>query len=114
VLFAFPLNFLSFGLENLLFLWFPARLAPSGPGDFQMMGRQLLTLLAKFVALSLLLLPASIAGLGAFALGYHFFGDGVPAAVVVSWLGVSAAAAVVVLPIAAAFRRFDVTRDTPP
>ncbi len=114
VLFALPLNFLSFGLDNLLFLWFPERFAPSGPGDFQMMGRQMIKLVAKFVALSLLLVPISIAALAAFALGYHFFGDGIPAVVVVSWLGVTAAAAVVVLPVAAAFRRFDVARDTPP
>src|SRR5262249_30260159 len=36
--FAFPFNFLLFGVENLLFLLFPTRVMATAPGDFQAMG----------------------------------------------------------------------------
>src|SRR5439155_27372350 len=45
-----PVNFLLFGLENLLFLLFPTRLVNVTPGDFQALGRRLLLVMLKLVA----------------------------------------------------------------
>src|SRR5262249_59206383 len=35
LVFAPPANLLVFGLDNLLFLWFPSRVVAANPGDFQ-------------------------------------------------------------------------------
>jgi hypothetical protein len=50
--FVLPLNLLLFGIENLLFLWYPAR--PATAGDFQMMGRNMLLMAAKFLIVGLI------------------------------------------------------------
>src|SRR5262249_12942502 len=47
--FALPANLLVFGLDNLLFLWFPSRLVAANPGDFQALGRNVLVLLTKIL-----------------------------------------------------------------
>jgi len=114
-LFALPFNFLSFGLENLMFLWFPARPTPPAPGDFQMMGRQMLMMAVKFAALGAVIVPAALAGLTAGVVAALVFQmDPVPPALVVGWLMLTGLAAGVVPLVAQAFRRFDVARDTPP
>jgi hypothetical protein len=114
-LFALPFNFLSFGLENLLFLWFPARPTPAAPGDFQMMGRQTLMMLVKFAALLFVIGPAAVAGVVAGALAAWLFDtDPVAPALAVGCVVMTALAAGVVPLVAVAFRRFDVSRDTPP
>jgi hypothetical protein len=115
VLFALPFNFLSFGLENLMFLWFPARPTPAAPGDFQMMGRQTLMMAAKFAALLLVIVPAAVAALAAgVAAAWLFEADPIPPALAVGCLTMTVLAAGVVPLVAQAFRRFDVSRDTPP
>ena len=58
-IFALPFNFLSIGIENLMFLWFPARQTPTTPGDFQMMGRQMLMMSVKFLGLLVVIVPAA-------------------------------------------------------
>ncbi len=114
-LFALPFNFLSFGLENLMFLWFPSRPAPAAPGDFQMMGRQTLMMAAKFAALLLVIVPAAVAGVAAGVLAAWLFDtDPVPPALAVGCVVMTALAAGVIPLLAMAFRRFDVSRDTPP
>jgi hypothetical protein len=113
--FALPFNFLSFGLENLIFLWFPARLAPAAPGDFQMMGRQTLMMLAKFAALGLVIVPAALAGTIAYVVASMLLQvNGVPAGLAVGWLVLTGLSSGVVPLVAMAFRRFDVARDIPP
>ncbi len=113
--FALPFNFLSFGLENLMFLWFPARPAPSAPGDFQMMGRQTLMMAVKLLALAVVLVPAAVAGVVAGALAAALLDlDPVPPGLAVGCLVMTGLAAGVVPLVAQAFRRFDVARDTPP
>jgi hypothetical protein len=115
VLFALPFNFLSFGLENLMFLWFPARPTPTAPGDFQMMGRQTLMMLAKMAILSLVMVPAAVAGTIAYVVARLAFEvNGTPAGLAVGWLALTGLSLVVVPLVASAFRRFDVARDTPP
>jgi hypothetical protein len=114
-LFALPFNFLSFGLENLMFLWFPARPAPAAPGDFQMMGRQTLMMAAKLAALMLVIVPAAVAGVAVgLAATWLFNADPIPPALAVGCLVMTGLAAGVVPLVAQAFRRFDVSRDTPP
>jgi hypothetical protein len=114
-LFALPFNFLSFGLENLMFLWFPARPAPTAPGDFHMMGRQTLMMVAKFAALLVVIGPAAVVAVTVGAVSAWLFDtDPVPPALAAGCLVMTALAAGVVPLVAQAFRRFDVSRDTPP
>src|SRR5262249_56201150 len=60
LVFAPPANLLVFGLDNLLFLWFPSRVVAANPGDFQALGRNVLILLAK---LGVLLLAGGLSAL---------------------------------------------------
>jgi hypothetical protein len=115
LLFGPSFNFLSFGLENLIFLWFPTRPTPAAPGDFHMMGRQTLMMLAKFAALSLVILPAALAGTLAYVLvTLVLHVNGLPAGLAAGWLVLTGLSFGVVPLVASAFRRFDVARDTPP
>ena len=43
------INLFVFAFENLVFLWFPCRLANLGAGDFQAFGRQMLVMAVKFM-----------------------------------------------------------------
>lgn len=123
--FALPFNFLSFELENLMFLWFPMRLMPAAPGDFQMMGRQALMMVAKFVALLLVVVPAALAAAAACIVAALVLqvNDSekaladvrlVMAGVSAAWLVLTGLSAGAVPLVGQAFRRFDVSRDTPP
>jgi hypothetical protein len=109
VLAVWPGDFLAFAVDNLLFLWFPSRQTVATPGDFQLMGRQLVMLLAKLLVVGV---PAGVAGVAGgvvFALtGQHWLAAAVVALVLTGF-------AVPLLPaLAAAFRNFDVSRDMPP
>ena len=107
--FAVPFNFLVFGLDNLLFLWFPSRVVASNPGDFQMMGRNVLFLFTK-------ILVVGVTGLLVFGVGlgvYLLTGHSLMAALAVAWLVLAACAAAVVPLLALAFDGFDVSRDIP-
>jgi hypothetical protein len=108
--FVLPFNFLLFALENLLFLWFPTRMTPWTPGDFQQFGRNILFLLGRMICLGLALGSAAMVG----ALAYFLTGRSWPAALIAAWLVLAAYAAGMVPLIALAFRQYDVARDTPP
>jgi hypothetical protein len=103
-----PFNFLLFGLENLLFLLFPTRLAAATPGDFQTMGRNVLFLLGKMLALAVVATAALIVG-GVAAVVSGSVWVGVAAA----WPVVAVSGAALVPLVALAFQAFDVGRDTP-
>ncbi len=124
--FAPPFNLLLFALENLLFLRFPSRVAASAPGDFQAVGRNLLLMLAKLVALSVVATAAATVG----ALGWLLTrsvlsaaGPGVrpgasepvayAAGAAAAWLVVLLCGLAFVPLVAWAFNAFDVGRDTP-
>jgi hypothetical protein len=107
-LFALPVNFVLFGIENLLFLLFPVRMIAASPGDFQTSGRTLVIFFFKFLCLVPVILACVLA------------------AVLVSWITGSLAAglagawavtlgcAIGLVPlVVVAFNRFDVTKDTP-
>jgi Putative ABC exporter len=109
VILAWPLDFLVFGIDNLLFLWFPNRQLVATPGDFQFMGRQLLMLLAKFVALGVPAVVAVVAGGVVYFLSRQHWAAALAAALVLTGFAVPLVPA-----LAFAFRSFDVSRDMPP
>jgi hypothetical protein len=108
--FVVPFNFLLIGLDNLLFLLFPSRAVTPTPGDFQAMGRLMLTYLAKTVVL---LLVAGVAALVAVPI-YFLRNHSLPLALVAAWFVLTSFAIGQVPLIALAFRRFDAARGTPP
>jgi hypothetical protein len=111
VAFSPPWNFLLFGLENLLFLLFPTRLAAGGgPGDFQSLGRNVLFMIAKMVSLGVTMSVALVVGVVAWLVSNQNLAVGMAAA----WVAVVLAAVAVVPFVALAFEQFDVTRDVPP
>jgi hypothetical protein len=105
-----PFNFLLIGLDNLLFLLFPSRALTPAPGDFQMMGRLLLTYLGKILGLGLVAGAAVLVA----APVYLLLGRSLAVALTAAWFVLAAFAAGQVPLIVLAFRRFDVARDTPP
>jgi hypothetical protein len=107
---AIPFNFLVFSLENLIFLLFPARMMPATPGDLQHMGRVMVEMMVKMFVL--VACCGTAAGLGAIA--YLVFGGSWIAAVAVSWSVLAVECAILVPCVAAAYRKFDVSIDTPP
>jgi hypothetical protein len=110
VLFLLPFNSLVFSVANLLFLWFPTRIAPATAGDFQLMGRQVLYTFGLYLALLLLVGAAALAA----TVVYFVSGGSWPAALAVAWLMLAGFVAGLVPLLALAFQRFDVARDTPP
>ena len=108
VIFIVPFNVLLFGVDNLLFLWFPSRFIPT-PGDFLLMGQQLLVSVARCFTLTLMLILAGLpAGLVYFLAGNAFV------LLFAAWLGLASVAMGLVWFVAQAFCRFDVARSTPP
>jgi hypothetical protein len=110
VVFVLPFNFLVFGLENLVFLHIPTRMAPATAGDFQMLGRQMLLFWGKFLALGMLVGMIALAA----TLAYFLAGGSWPAALACAWLLLVGLDVALVPLLTIAFHKFDVTRDTPP
>ncbi len=108
-LFCPPLNWLLFGSENLIFLLFPARMVSATPGDLQFFGRAMLELFAKMCSL---LVFCGIAAAVA-ALAFAISGGSWIVALAVAWLVLAGLAVGIVPCVAWAYRRFDVSLDTP-
>jgi hypothetical protein len=105
-----PVNFILFEIENLLFLLFPSRQMTGRPTDFQFFGRVMLMLFAKVV---LLLITAGLVG-GTGFLVYLIVGR-LGIAAIGAGAGMLVAIAVALVPcVAYAFRRFDLSTETPP
>ncbi len=102
-------NVLLFGLENLFFLLFPTRSVAAAPGDFQFFGRFMVEMFLKVIILAMCCGLAAALG----SLVYFLFGHSWIAALAVAWLVLAAIAGAIVPCIAWAFRRFDVSLDTP-
>lgn len=109
-LFVLPCNAVLFGLENLLFLLFPARMELATAGSFQAMGRTIVMAFLKVLIVGVFALIAVALGGAA----YLVSGGSWAAALGVAWLTAAAMAMALVPAIAWAFRRFDVSADTPP
>ena len=110
IAFVVPFNFLFYAVENLVFLAYPTRMVPAGPGDFQHLGRNVLVMALKGMLLMAVALVLAVGGtIAFFVMGRSWLGAGV----VVWFLLVGACAGLVPL-LVFFFRRFDVSRDTPP
>ena len=104
---ALPLNLLLVGVENLTFLWFPHRQA--APTELGAIGRQMVLLFLKMLAVLFAL------GLAAAAGGAVYLLTRSPAAAVTAGAAVIGAVAVALVPlVAAAYVRFDPGYDAPP
>ncbi len=108
--FSVPFNFLLIGVENLLFLLFPTRMQPATPGDLQHIGRMMVLLAAKMLVLVACCGVAAALG----GIAYLVGGGSWIAALSVSWLVVAIGCTALVPCVAAAYRKFDVSVDTPP
>jgi hypothetical protein len=110
VIFALPYNFLVFGIQNLVFLLFPARVGGVSPGDFQAFGRQMVVFLMVIsVIVACCGMAASLGGIAFWVTGQSWL-----AFTLVSWVVLVVLATAVVPYLAWAFERFDVSVDTPP
>jgi hypothetical protein len=110
VFLCWPVNFLSLGIDNLLFLWFPTRQAVAMPGDFQLMGRQMLVTLAKTL---ILLIAGGIALLFGIIVYLFLTDKNLVAAMLTALVVLLPFVAALVPLLVLAFRHFDVARDTP-
>jgi hypothetical protein len=107
--FLLPFNVILIGVENLMFLLFPAREAGAAPGDVGLIGRNIVFFIVKSLAvLAAMGIAALFAQVTLFATGQ-------------SWLAAGAVGLVVMLCFAGAlvplvglaYKRFDPSRDTP-
>ena len=113
--FALPFNFLLFGMENLLFLWFPFRMTRAATGDLQGMGRQMVFMMLKLVCLAVIVGAVGVV----IVLGYYVpvwlnWWDHWAPALAAGWLVLTGFAVLLIPFLADALLRFDVSRDTPP
>ena len=108
--FCLPIDMLVFGIENLVFLLFPSRSAFPTPGDFQSMGRSMVEFIVKMMVLLFCGAVASLFGV----LAYFVAGRSPAAFALVAWIVLGATAILIVPAICWAYRRFDVSLDTPP
>jgi hypothetical protein len=109
LLFSPPFNFLLFGVDNLFFLFFPNRMVAATPGDLQQIGRTMMEFFVKMFVLALGCGAAAALGAG----GYWIAGGSWAAALALSWLGLLSCGCLTVPLVARAYRRFDVSTDTP-
>ena len=101
-----PANLLIYGLENLIFLLFPAKLLPVGRADFEFIGRMLVDFVAKTIVIIAAGVAAGAAGVAAFeASGQSWVWFAAASWLVLSLIGLTT------LPLLAfAFRRFRISQ----
>ena len=104
--FTLPSNLLLYGLENLLFLLFPAKLLPVGRVDFEFLGRSLVDFILKTIIIVTAAVAAGAAGFAALdATGQSYIW-----LAVTSWLVLTVIASLTVPLLAIAFRHFKVSQ----
>jgi hypothetical protein len=107
--FCLPFNGIMLGLNNLLFLLYPVRHPAGTTFDFQMFGKLMLLFSLQIVLLLPLLgIPAALGGAAYFLAGYSW-----PAFALTTWFLLAAELLPLVLAVAWAFLRFDVSTQTP-
>jgi hypothetical protein len=104
-----PFNLLLFASENLIFLLLPHRPTASSPGDFQLLGRQMFTLLLRTILVGACVVLAAFPAVVAYFLAGGSLA--VSTSVLAAMLLMEVAALVPV--IAWAFQRFDPSIHTP-
>jgi hypothetical protein len=114
IAFVVPFNLLLFGIDNLLFLWYPTPPVTATAGNFQMMGRNMLLMMAKFLFVGLIGGATGLVAVPVYFLMELAQGPSWLASMTVAWLLISGFAIGLVPMVALAFRRFDVARDMPP
>jgi len=102
--FALPFNLLLYGVENLVFLLFPAKLVPVGRVDFEFLGRTMVEFVAKTIIIFAVL--AMAVGVGLIVL--HASGKSWISFGLASWLSLAIIASLTVPMLGYAFRRFTV------
>jgi hypothetical protein len=109
--YALPFNFLQLALDNLLFLLFPTRLVANTPGDFQVVGRIALLMLAKVLGLAVVVgMWFAVYYLALLLTNYN---EAATVAAAAGWPVLALSGAALVPLLGWAFRAFDVGRDTP-
>jgi hypothetical protein len=107
--FCLPFNGLMLALNNFLFLLYPVRHPTGTTFDFQMFGKLMLFMFLQVVLLLPLLgIPAALGAAAYLLAGYSW-----PAFVVTTWCVLAAELVPMVLAVAWAFDRFDVSTQTP-
>src|SRR5262249_4454865 len=102
-------NGLMLGVNNLLFLLYPVRHPAGTTFDFQMFGKLMLFFFLQIVLLLPLLgIPAALGGAA-----YFLAGDSWAAFFLTTWVMLAAELMPIVLAVAWAFQRFDVSTQTP-
>ncbi len=107
--FGLPTNLMLFGIENTLFLMMPTRTSTFSPGDFQVFGRQLLFMIVKGFVVSLAWGLAVLVGA---AVAYLLSGNRI-AGGAVAWVVLMGFSVLTVPCVAWAFRRHDISLDSP-
>jgi hypothetical protein len=107
--FCGPFNGLLMSTNNLLFLLYPLRHPAGTTFDFQIMGKMSLFMFLQFCLLIPLVgIPTALGGVAYFLAGYSW-----AAFMVTTWLILVAELIPLVLGVAWAFQRFDVSTQTP-
>jgi hypothetical protein len=106
--FLLPFNMLMIGVENLMFLVFPAREAGAAPGDVGLVGRNIVFFIVKILVV---LLATAVAA--AFGQVTYFLSRSWPAAGAVALMVMGFFAIALVPCVGLAYKRFDPSRDTP-
>ncbi len=107
--FCVPFDLMILALNNLLFLLYPVRMAAGTSFDFQLFGRMMLSFAMLFLTLIPALgIPAGIGGVAYLVSGYSL-----TAFSVTTWMVLTVELVPLVLALAWAFWRFDVSTQTP-
>jgi len=106
---ALPVDLLLFAIENLIFLLFPSRPAAVSPGDFQVLGRQVVVMAVKVIALAIACLPTMFVAIFVWILS----GRSAVALTLAAAPLILIEVAALVPAMAWAFDRFDPSLDTP-
>ncbi len=102
--FALPFNLLLYGVENLVFLLFPAKLVPVGRADFEFIGRTMV----EFAAKTIIIFSVLAAAVGAGLIGLSVSGRSWMLFGMASWLTLVLIGSAIVPLMGSAFRRFTV------
>ncbi len=100
--FTLPFSLLLYGIENSVFLLFPAKLVPMGRVDFEFLSRTMLEFVAKTIVIFAVLTAAAGAGL----IALHASGRSWLSFELASWLTLAIIASLTVPMLGYAFRRF--------
>jgi hypothetical protein len=103
-LFALPFNWILFGTENLLFLLYPSPPVASGSEGLLKMGRVMLCMLAKLLVLGACSFVAAIP-----TAVVYLVTESTLAACLIAWLALLFPALGIMLLVARAFQRYDVS-----